>query len=222
MYHGSFTQEMADRFVKEHLMNPEEFFTPMPLTSIAANDPAFKNGQYNDWSGQPQGLTYQRAIHALENYGYFSEITLLGEKLIATVAQKNTFSQQFDPFTGEFGGKDYGPTALSVLEYISRFYGVHLQFDEIYWGALGRDENEVSYTQHWDGDAFSTQTKGGFTTGTINGREIFKVSNGVRVVTDWKGKVSKIINIKDKPLKVEYLVGNRKGTVELQPNQVYQ
>jgi neutral trehalase len=103
MYHGAFTQEMADRFVKEHLLNPDEFFTPMPLPSIAVNDPLFRNGIDNDWSGPPMGLTYQRAILALENYGYFAEITLLGEKLIATVARKNTFAQQFDPFTGEFG-----------------------------------------------------------------------------------------------------------------------
>ncbi|MDR3267673.1 MAG: hypothetical protein LBT83_01215 [Tannerella sp.] len=225
MYHGSFTQEMADRFVKEHLLNPDEFFTPMPLPSIAVNDPVFRNGHDNDWGGPPMGLTYQRAIRALENYGYFSEITLLGEKLITAVAQKNTFAQQFDPFTSEFGvvdrRTDYGPTTLSVLEYISRFYGVHVQFDEIYWGALGRDKHEISYTQHWDGDAFSALTKGGFTTGTINGREIFKVSNGVRVVTDWNGQVNKIINIKNKPLKVKYVIGKKKGTVELQPNQVY-
>jgi hypothetical protein len=65
------------------------------------------------------------------------------------------------------------------------------------------------------------QTKGGFTTGTINGREIFKVGNGVRVVTDWKGQVTKIINIKDKPLKVKYVVDKKKGTVKLQSNQIF-
>jgi hypothetical protein len=224
MYFGAFTQKMADRFVKEHLMNPEEFFTPFPLPSVAVNNPVFRNISENDWGGQPEGLTYQRAIRALENYGYFSEITIFGEKLIANVGKRNTFPQQFDPFTGEFSEadsrKDYGPTALSVLEYISRLYGVHVQFDEIYWGALGRDHHEITYTQYWDGDAFSVQTKDGATTGSINGKEIFRVTNGVRVVTDWKGNVTKIINIKSEPLKVDYSIGGKQKTVKLKPNKI--
>ncbi|KAA6312440.1 hypothetical protein EZS27_036630, partial [termite gut metagenome] len=224
MYFGSFTQPMADRFVKEHLMNPREFFTPFPLPSIAVNDTAFRNHSNNDWSGQPEGLTYQRAIRALENYGYFSEITVFGEKLIDCVGKRNTFPQQFDPFTGEFSEADkrtdYGPTALGILEYISRFYGIHIQFDEIYWGALGRDKHETSYTQHWDGDAFSVQTKDGTTTGFINGKEMFRVTNGVRVVTDWKGKVTKIINIKGIPLDVDYRIDGKKQLVKLLPNQI--
>ena len=64
------TQPMADRFVKEHLLNPEEFWTHMPLPSVAVNDPLFRNVTTNDWSGQAEALTYQRAIRALENYGY--------------------------------------------------------------------------------------------------------------------------------------------------------
>ncbi|MDR0575875.1 MAG: hypothetical protein LBG96_17940 [Tannerella sp.] len=225
MYYGAFTQEMANRFVKEHLLNPDEFFTPMPLTSIAVNDPTFRNISENNWSGQPEGLTYQRAIRALENYGFYSEITLFGEKLINCVGKYNTFSQQIDPFTGELSEastrKDYGPMALAVLEYISRFYGVHVQFDEIYWGALGRNKHEISYTQHWNGDTLTVQTNGGATTGSIDGKEIFCVSNGVRVVTDWNGNIAKIINIKGKPLNVEYRINGKKNTVKLQPNEAY-
>jgi hypothetical protein len=224
MYFGAFTPAMARRFVEEHLMNPEEFFTPMPLPSIAVNDPVFRNGHDNDWGGPPMGLTYQRAIRALENYGYFSEMTTFGEKLINCVGQRNTFPQQFDPFTADVSEvdkrTDYGPTALGILEYISRFYGMHVQFDEIYWGALGKEGHEISYTQYWDGDVFSVQTKNGVTTGSINGKEMFCVTNGVRVVTDWEGKVSKIINIKSVALDVDYHINGKKTTVSLQPNQI--
>jgi len=225
MYHNVFTQEMADRFVREHLLNPDEFWTPFPLPSIAVNDPIFRNGVDNDWGGPCMGLTYQRAIHALENYGYYDIITQLGLKLIHTVGQKNFFSQQFDPFTGEFGTvdwrKDYGPTTLSILEYISRLYGIHIQYNEVWWGALGDGEHRISYTQNWDGDAFTVQSENGVAKGFINGKEIFCVSNGVRVVTDWRGKVSKVINITDKPLTVDYDAGKKKGTTVLQPNQSY-
>jgi hypothetical protein len=200
MYYGSFEPDMAERFVREHLLNPEEFFTPFPLPSIAVNDPFFRNASENNWSGQSEGLTYQRAIRALENYGFFQELVFFGEKLINNVGRRNTFPQQFDPFTGDFSEaetrKDYGPTALSVLEYISRFWGVHLQFDELWWGCLGRAGAEINYTQHWDGSDYSVKTGESETSGFINKKEIFRVPNGIRVVTDWEGKLKKMINMK--------------------------
>jgi hypothetical protein len=79
----------------------------------------------------------------------------------------------------------------------------------------------MNYIQYWDGDAFSVQSKDGKTTGSMNGKEIFRVSNGVRIVTDWKGNVIKIINIKDIPLKVHYSVAGKEQTIPLKPNQVF-
>ena len=38
MWHGLFTQAMADAFVSHHLMNESEFFTRMPLPSISVAD----------------------------------------------------------------------------------------------------------------------------------------------------------------------------------------
>jgi hypothetical protein len=86
MYFGSFDQAMADEFIEHHLLNPEEFWTPMPLPSIAANDPYFRDIPGNNWSGQPQGLTFQRSISALENYGHFAELTLIGKTLLEVVS----------------------------------------------------------------------------------------------------------------------------------------
>ena len=80
MYFGVFTQEMANEFIRYHLLNPDEFWTPLPLPSIAIHEPLYRNIPNNDWSGQPQGLTYQRAIQALENYSHYAEVSLLGEK----------------------------------------------------------------------------------------------------------------------------------------------
>ncbi|MDR0388154.1 MAG: hypothetical protein LBH57_08990 [Treponema sp.] len=224
MYHGAFTQDMAGRFVREHLLNPKEFFTPMPLPSIAVNNPVFRNISENNWSGQAEGLTYQRAIRALENYGFYSEVTLFGSKLIDCVGKRNTFPQQFDPFTGEFSEADtrttYSPTALSVLEYISRLYGVHLQFDEIWWGCLGRGEEDLSYTQNWDNGAFALETREGRAAGSVNGKEIFRVSKGLRVVSGLRGGVKRLINISGAPLDAEFTVNGRTGTARLAPNEV--
>ena len=38
----------------------------MPLPSVAANDPLYEGVVGNNWSGHPQGLTYQRSIIALK------------------------------------------------------------------------------------------------------------------------------------------------------------
>lgn len=65
MYWGSFSQEMADRFVREHLLNPCGFWKPFPLPSVAADDPLFRNAPENNWSGQSEGLTYQRSLRTV-------------------------------------------------------------------------------------------------------------------------------------------------------------
>ena len=135
MYWHSLPDALAERFVKEHLLNPQEFWTKMPLPSVAANDPLFRNVTTNNWSGQAEALTYQRAIRALENYGMYELIPQLGQKLMQAIGPQCRFVQQYDPFTGEPSvicepGQPpqdaYGPAMLSVLEYTARMYGVSL------------------------------------------------------------------------------------------------
>ena len=51
-------------------MNESEFWSTMPLPSIAINDYRFHHNPKagNDWSGAVEGLTTQRAVRALESY----------------------------------------------------------------------------------------------------------------------------------------------------------
>jgi len=189
MYWGSFSQKMADRFVNEHLLNPEEFWTPFPLPSVATNDPLYDNASVNSWSGQPQGLTYQRAIRALENYGYYSVVTQLGHKLFAALEEECVFPQQFDPYTGKRQGNvdGYGPVMLSVLEYISRMYGIHMEGNELWWSAVGGAGTE--YTQEWDENTYTIRCSQGRSEGFVNGNLIFAEKAGIRIVTDLKGNL---------------------------------
>jgi len=189
MYWNSFYPDMAERFVKEHLLNPEEFWTPFPLPSVAANDPSFRNNPGNDWSGQPEGLTWQRAITALENYGYHWLIPVLGEKLFDTIQREKLFTQQYDPFTGKASGvKDgYGPTMLAVLEYLSRLHGIHLQGGELWWGIWGKRETE--YEQRWGGHVFRLKCDGEHAEASVDGKAVFTSRAGIQVVTDYQGNI---------------------------------
>jgi hypothetical protein len=114
MYGGIYTQEMADAFIKEHLLNPEEFWTKYPLPSIAANDKYFHvSRDYsncakevyeilgeesdiddNSWSGPIEGLTYQRSIDALLNYNHHAETVLIGKRLVELIKKNKIFPQQ--------------------------------------------------------------------------------------------------------------------------------
>lgn len=194
MYWHSFTPYMADRFVREHLLNPEEFWTKMPLPSVSINDPLFRNVTTNNWSGQAEALTYQRAILALENYGYDYLLPVLGRKLFKAIGEKCVFVQQYDPFTMQpstvslEGEQDaYGPAMLSVLEYTSRMFGVHMQGEQLYWGTVGGAES--TYRQIWGDHVFQIENNGHRVIATVDGHEAFEAGEGLKVITDLKGNL---------------------------------
>jgi alpha-L-fucosidase len=223
MYHGIFSQKMADEFIKYHLLNTNEFWTKVPLPSIAVNDPLFRNATGNDWSGQAEGLTYQRAIRALENYGHYSLVTELGEKLIAAVeGGNNRFTEQFNPLTGEPGcpGQDgYGPMILSVLEYMSRMHGIHLDVanSQIWWSAC--DGEDFSTSQRWGEHKWTLTSTNDVMTASLDGKNLFTCSAGCRVVTDLDGKVSAIIGITSEEQKITLAANGQKHRLSVKPDQ---
>ncbi len=197
MYYGCFSQQMADRFIDEHLLNPNEFWTPLPLVSIAVNDPKFKNVEVNNWSGQPQSLTYQRSIIALEQYGRFDLIPILADKYMNAVMTSGKFTQQYDPYTGKtslgWGAGDYGPSILTCLEFVSRLYGVHKQENTIYWGAHD-DGFDSEYTYGICGREYTVKISDGKAYGFVDGKQAFDVTCGTRLFTDNDGKNITVVN----------------------------
>lgn len=198
MYHGGFSQLMADRFVQEHLLNPKEFWTPMPLVSIAANDPLFQNAGYNNWSGQPQGLTYQRAIRALNNYGYHKLVPVLGEKLFQALSSRTecVFTQQFDPFEAipsvNDGMTDYGPTILAFLEYTAQMFGVNPARNKIYWGTQG-EHGAYEYQQFMNGRSYAVKNDGTKAALFADGREIGIFPSGAWITSDIDGHIISVL-----------------------------
>lgn len=199
MYYGVFSQDMADRFVKYHLKNPDEFWTNMPLPSVAANDPAFEAADGNSWAGHPQGLTYQRSIIALENYGCPAELTYLGRKLTEAIGEDCAFSQQYDTFTMRPNGPkemDYGPTTLAFLEFVSRLYGISPTPHALIWGAV-ESPYDWTYEQNWGERTYRLEKRGDKVSALVNGRQLFGFEPGFRVVTDWEGNPQYAVRIEE-------------------------
>ena len=242
MYAGLFTQDMADTFIKEHLLNPAEFWTPYPLPSIAANDPYFHvNEEYsncaealkasgnaghdindNSWSGPLAGLTYQRSIAAMLNYGHHGETLLIGKKVLELVAQAGAFVQNYNPFTGSFTPQSmngYGPTVLSVLEYISLLYGVNVAKERVLWTAAGEN---FEYTQKLGDKEYTLQNCDGTMTALCNGNRVFACTDNVRIETDMEGRIQAIYGIAEQK---EHLVLQYEGLVleaDIKPNEEWQ
>ena len=198
MYWQSISGKMADRFVREHLLNPAEFRTPFPLPSVAVNDPAFRNAPENNWSGQPEGLTWQRAIRALENYGYERLVTELGRILIRTIHENGcVFTQQYDPFTGkasrESARDGYGPTMLACLEYIAHIYGIHPHLGSV-WFSLGSGK-PYEYRTAFYGHRYEILSTGRKAEIRIDGRPAGRYGCGVRVITDAAGEILRTVPI---------------------------
>lgn len=235
MYHGLMTQEMAERFVREHLLNPDEFNTAFPLPSIAANDPLFyvtkeennlspealaevlrnsgKDTLDNSWAGPSQGLTYQRAIDALLRYGYHAEVTYFGRKLTENLYRERKFVQQYHPHTGKAseGMDGYGPTALAALEYVAHLCGVDYACDRFTWSSV-RDGKASCFTQKLFGDEYTlTRTADGVATAMKNGKKLFSFTDGVRVVTDCSGEIIELFGAENEPVQVvlETALGER-------------
>lgn len=224
MYYGSFDQQMANKFIQKHLLNPKEFWTPMPLPTIAVNDPLFKNIANNNWSGQPQGLTFQRAIRALENYGHFAEVTLVGSRLISALKQNVKFTQQYDPFTKRANNSPdgYGPTILSLLEYISRMYGIHYDQGELIWSGLNSPLDSTSYEQFINGNKYLLRVNKERMTAFVNNKQIFECSSNIRCKTDVNGRFLQLIAIDTVARKVQLkIAGHTYSSVSMQPNSVY-
>lgn len=117
--------------------NPDAFWTPYPLPSIAINDPAFVRPiPRNSWGGAAQALTALRAPRWMEHYGKPADLGWMMQRWIEAIRRHTEFRQQMDPLTGNFTQVDpsgYSPAALVFFDYLWRLHGVRLEQDWLEW-----------------------------------------------------------------------------------------
>ena len=204
LYFGSFTQDMADRFIRHHLKNPDEFWTELPLPSVARNNPWYRQDEnFSSMSGPTTMLHYMRTVLGLEDYGYPAEVTELMKRLYRAVRRDDRYEPFFDPQTTlPIGMKTDGrstPGMLSMLTMIAMTYGVWIKPEgEICFSAIESDYSSV-YRQIWGDDCYEIKSSGIRAEIFINGNLIAEIPTGFRLVTDKKGQILRIIRIEDSP-----------------------
>jgi len=228
MYYGLFTQQMADEFIRCHLLNPDEFWTPFGLSYLAINEPSYQRPDIPGYSPDDHychGLLQQRAIRALENYGHYAEASMLGDRLHKTLARNGYhFFGGVGIKTGEsttWGGGNYGPMLLTALEYFAHLHGVQVDEDRVWWSGLRPTGHDFTCTQRWGDHTYQLTCEDGQLHGRLNGRELFSCTAGVRVATDTAGNVCEVVGIHPETQRVTLIADGVNRQLEVVPNHVY-
>jgi len=115
-------QAMFERIYARHIRNPEAFWTPYPLPSIAADDPSFvRDMPFNSWGGASQALTALRAPRWFPHYGKEDDLRHLMTRWVEAILAAPDFMQQMNPWTGEFStSPGYSPAMCVFLDFTQR------------------------------------------------------------------------------------------------------
>lgn len=115
-------QPMFERIYAHHIKNPDAFWTPYPLPSIAADDPSFvQELPRNSWGGASQALTALRAPRWFEYYGKSTDLTHLMRRWVEAILRAPAFMQQMNPWTGDFSTSEgYSPAMCVFIDFVDR------------------------------------------------------------------------------------------------------
>jgi len=102
---GIVSPKRADRLVKEHLINPKEFWTNFPVAGYAKTEPDYAQGDIRDWGCNWRGTTWiptnYMIMHGLMDYGYKKIARELAQKTLDLVYKQNKVTREF--YNGETG-----------------------------------------------------------------------------------------------------------------------
>jgi len=100
---GTIPQERAERLVREHLMNPEEFWLPYPVATWAKNEVGYyqeRKGGECTWMGATWIPTNYMVMHGLLLHGFTEEAKLLADKTFEMVLLENNTREYYNGETG--------------------------------------------------------------------------------------------------------------------------
>ena len=113
-------QPTFERIYARHIKNPNAFWTPYPLPSIAVDDPTFDMVP-NAWSGVSMALTALRAPRWFEHYGKSTDLGCLMKRWVEAILRAPAFMQEMNPWTGEFSTcEGYSPSMCVFVDFVDR------------------------------------------------------------------------------------------------------
>lgn len=94
---GVASKKQARRLVREHLMNPKEFWTTYPVPTYARTEPDFYVGTLHgecNWRGNTWIPSNYMIFHGLMRYGFHEEARELAEKTFDMALQHNDVTRE--------------------------------------------------------------------------------------------------------------------------------
>jgi len=200
-------QVMFEEMYAKQLHNPKAFWAPYPLASIAMDDPAFVRPiPRNSWGGASQALAALRSTRWMEHYGKPADLAHLMRQWIKAIVASGGFYQQLDPLTGECtttDPNDYSPTALVLLDFLWRLYGVRPDGDQLEWNCrLPENSTTTIFSVATKTGSASLKHAQGEAILTLAGKSVLRVKGVSRIITDGQGKPLRIVGTAEEPVDV--------------------
>lgn len=194
-------RELFEAVYRRHIKDPEAFWTPYPLPSIAANDPTFvREIPRNSWGGASQALTALRTPRWFGHYGKDADLVHLMRQWVRALTAADGFMQQMNPWTGVFNtSPGYSPAMLTLIEFVSRLHGVRRQGNELEWscGLLPDGATRCAFKLDGLGVRAELAQEKGEATLRLGGTDLARVRGVGRIVTDLRGGLKRVVAISD-------------------------
>ena len=108
MYANIAPEEYAERMVKEHLLNTNEFWSDYGIRTMAKNEPAYNTRETSNpsnWQGPIWIVSTYIIFKGLLNYGYVEEAEKISKNLLNTlckdIRKNGAMHEYYNPETGE-------------------------------------------------------------------------------------------------------------------------
>ncbi|MGB6431010.1 MAG: twin-arginine translocation signal domain-containing protein [Candidatus Acidiferrales bacterium] len=216
---------LFEEIYRKQIHNPDAFWAPYPLPSIALDDSSFVRPiPRNSWGGASQALTALRAPRWMEFYGKPADLAHLMDRWVDAIVRSGDFYQQLDPLSGECtkagdpGG--YSPAALVLLDFVWRLYGVRKVGESIEWNCRppANSAKTVATIKTPRGTAQLQHASDGSAL-TLAGKPVLRVFGAARIVTDLDGKPTAIAGTSDAAVDVRLVWPNGKHRkIAIAPN----
>ena len=117
----------VQRIVEGHMLNPDEFFRPLPFPSVSYDHPQYDPEGY--WRGRIWPHVVYWMIQTLWKTGYHAEAELTADRLLAMLQRTPWFHENYASATGEgwnardrIGFPDYNWSHATVIELLLERY----------------------------------------------------------------------------------------------------